>query len=106
MPISDSSKKSSLHLRFIILPVRKTTIFECANLRNRKGLKISEYGVENEDGSITTFESEEQFFAHFDLPFIPPALRRNGSEIDRIEELQDSLHFRTFARTYICTHMV
>ena len=56
-------------------------------LAKSKGLKISEYGVENEDGSVTTFESEEQFFAHFDLPFIPPALRRNGTEIDRIEEL-------------------
>ncbi|MFD1927219.1 DNA polymerase/3'-5' exonuclease PolX [Sporosarcina siberiensis] len=62
------------------------------NIRMRKiakdrGMKISEYGVENEDGSVTTFESEEQFFAHFDLPFIPPAIRRNGVEIDRAEEI-------------------
>ncbi|WP_438311323.1 DNA polymerase/3'-5' exonuclease PolX [Sporosarcina sp. FA9] len=52
-----------------------------------RGMKISEYGVENEDGSVTTFESEEQFFAHFNLPFIPPAIRRNGVEIDRAEEI-------------------
>ena len=38
-------------------------------------------------GQSTTFETEEQFFAHFDLPFIPPALRRNGSEIDRVDEI-------------------
>lgn len=62
------------------------------NIRMRKiakdrGMKISEYGVENEDGTVTTFESEEQFFAHFDLPFIPPAIRRNGVEIDRAEEI-------------------
>ncbi|MFJ7934948.1 DNA polymerase/3'-5' exonuclease PolX [Sporosarcina sp. NPDC096371] len=56
-------------------------------LAKSRGMKISEYGVENEDGSVTTFESEAQFFAHFDLPFIPPALRRNGSEIERIDEL-------------------
>ncbi len=56
-------------------------------LAKSRGMKISEYGVENEDGSVTTFETEAQFFAHFDLPFIPPALRRNGSEIDRVSEL-------------------
>ncbi|WP_342510867.1 DNA polymerase/3'-5' exonuclease PolX [Sporosarcina sp. FSL K6-1522] len=56
-------------------------------LAKSKGMKISEYGVEHEDGSVTTFESEEQFFAYFDLPFIPPAVRKNGSEIDRVDEL-------------------
>ncbi|MEK5039192.1 DNA polymerase/3'-5' exonuclease PolX [Sporosarcina sp. FSL K6-3457] len=56
-------------------------------LAKSRGLKISEYGVEDEEGAVTTFESETEFFAHFDLPFIPPALRRNGSEIDRVEEL-------------------
>jgi len=56
-------------------------------LAKSRGMKISEYGVENEDGSITTFETEKQFFAHFGLPFIPPAVRRNGREIDRADEL-------------------
>ena len=59
-------------------------------LAKSKGMKISEYGVEDENGAVTTFDSEEQFFAHFDLPFIPPAVRRNGSEIDRIDELAGS----------------
>lgn len=58
-------------------------------LAKSRGLKISEYGVEDEDGAVTTFESEEQFFAHFNLPFIPPALRRNGSEIDRVDEIAE-----------------
>lgn len=49
--------------------------------------KISEYGVEQEDGSIVTFETEEQFFAHFDLPFIPPTVRESGKELDRLGEL-------------------
>lgn len=56
-------------------------------LAKSKGMKISEYGVEAENGAVTTFDSEEQFFAHFGLPFIPPAVRRNGSEIDRLDEL-------------------
>lgn len=56
-------------------------------LAKSRGLKISEYGVENEDGTVTTFESEEQFFGHFGLPFIPPAVRRDGREIDRVDEL-------------------
>ena len=56
-------------------------------LAKSKGLKISEYGVEDQDGIVTTFESEEQFFNYFDLPFIPPAVRRNGTELDRAEEL-------------------
>ena len=56
-------------------------------LAKAKKEKISEYGVEQEDGSILTFDSEEQFYAHFDLPFIPPTVREDGREIDRIEEL-------------------
>ncbi|CAM3106710.1 DNA polymerase/3'-5' exonuclease PolX [Filibacter tadaridae] len=56
-------------------------------LAKSKGMKISEYGVESEDGSIITFETEEQFYAHFDLPFIPPSLRMDGREIDRTDEI-------------------
>lgn len=56
-------------------------------LAKAKKEKISEYGVEQEDGSVLTFESEEAFFAHFDLPFIPPTVREDGREIDRIDEL-------------------
>ena len=56
-------------------------------LAKSKGLKISEYGVEDEAGLVTTFESEEQFFNHFGLPFIPPTLRQNGQELDRVDEL-------------------
>ncbi|MHA6259406.1 DNA polymerase/3'-5' exonuclease PolX [Sporosarcina sp. CAU 1771] len=56
-------------------------------LAKSKGLKISEYGVEQEDGSVTTFESEEEFFNYFDLPFIPPAIRKNGTELDRSHEI-------------------
>jgi len=50
--------------------------------------KISEYGVENlENGNRVTFSSEEEFFQHFNLPFIPPELREDGEEVNRIQEL-------------------
>ena len=56
-------------------------------LAKSMGKKISEYGVEQEDGTVETFESEEAFFAHFNLPFIPPSVRESGKELDRLGEL-------------------
>lgn len=56
-------------------------------LAKSRGEKISEYGVEQQDGTTLTFESEEDFFAHFNLPFIQPNLRQDGSELDRVGEL-------------------
>ncbi|MCM3611427.1 DNA polymerase/3'-5' exonuclease PolX [Planococcus sp. MERTA32b] len=58
-------------------------------LAKSQNKKISEYGVEQEDGSIQTFKSEEDFFAHFGLPFIPPSVREDGRETDRIDELPE-----------------
>ncbi|WP_282019972.1 DNA polymerase/3'-5' exonuclease PolX [Planomicrobium okeanokoites] len=58
-------------------------------LAKSQNKKISEYGVEQEDGSIQTYKSEEDFFAHFGLPFIPPSVREDGRETDRIEELPE-----------------
>ncbi|MFS0775741.1 DNA polymerase/3'-5' exonuclease PolX [Neobacillus sp. 3P2-tot-E-2] len=52
-------------------------------LAKERGEKISEYGVENvETGEIITFSSEEEFFKHFDLPFIPPEVREDGKEVE------------------------
>ncbi|MBK3493513.1 DNA polymerase/3'-5' exonuclease PolX [Viridibacillus sp. YIM B01967] len=53
------------------------------------GKKISEYGVEQADGTVTTFTSETDFFAHFDLPFIPPSIRVGNKEFDRIDEIKE-----------------
>lgn len=45
--------------------------------------KINEYGVESEEtGEILTFSSEEEFFNHFNLKYIPPELRENTGEIE------------------------
>ncbi|WP_411748327.1 DNA polymerase/3'-5' exonuclease PolX, partial [Psychrobacillus psychrotolerans] len=52
-----------------------------------QGKKISEYGVELADGSVEHFESEEDFYAYFDLPFIPPTVREDGSEFSKLAQL-------------------
>lgn len=56
-------------------------------LAKERGEKISEYGVENsETGELLTFSSEEEFYRHFHLPFIPPEIREDGKEVDQYHE--------------------
>jgi DNA polymerase (family X) len=52
-------------------------------LAKERGEKISEYGVENvETGEVKTFLSEIDFYNYFGLPYIPPELREDGSEVE------------------------
>jgi DNA polymerase (family X) len=74
-------------------------------LAKERGEKISEYGVENvETGEIRTFASEEEFFKHFDLPFIPPEIREDGKEVEtfsaaeeliELENIKGDLHMHS-----------
>lgn len=74
-------------------------------LAKERGEKISEYGVENiESGEILTFSSEEEFFQHFGLPFIPPEIREDGKEVDdfpgyepliELKDIKGDLHMHT-----------
>jgi DNA polymerase (family X) len=74
-------------------------------LAKERGEKISEYGVENsETGENLTFQSEEDFYKHFGLPFIPPELREDGKEVDdfnenyrliNIEDIKGDLHMHS-----------
>ncbi|WP_223591063.1 DNA polymerase/3'-5' exonuclease PolX [Neobacillus bataviensis] len=74
-------------------------------LAKERGEKISEYGVENVDtGEILTFSSEEEFFKHFDLPFIPPEVREDGKEVEtfshnqeliELEDIKGDLHMHS-----------
>jgi DNA polymerase (family 10) len=58
-------------------------------LAKERGLKISEYGVENvETGEVLTFSSEKEFYHHFGLPFFPPEIREDGREVDDFTENQ------------------
>ncbi|MCZ8542016.1 DNA polymerase/3'-5' exonuclease PolX [Psychrobacillus psychrodurans] len=56
-------------------------------IAKEQGKKISEYGVELPDGSVEHFNSEEDFYAFFDLPFIPPTVREDGSEFSKLDQL-------------------
>ena len=74
-------------------------------LAKERGEKISEYGVETlETGEVLTFETEEQFYHHFGLPFIPPELREDGTEVEQYDDseplisladVQGDLHMHT-----------
>ncbi|MEY2193388.1 DNA polymerase/3'-5' exonuclease PolX [Neobacillus sp. BF23-41] len=74
-------------------------------LAKERGEKISEYGVENvETGEIRKFSSEEEFFKHFDLPFIPPEIREDGREVEtfsateeliELEDIKGDLHMHS-----------
>ncbi|PYZ97278.1 DNA polymerase/3'-5' exonuclease PolX [Alteribacter lacisalsi] len=51
-----------------------------------KSEKISEYGVESaETGEVITFKDEPAFFAHFNLPYIPPEVREGYDELETKE---------------------
>lgn len=73
-------------------------------IAKERGEKISEYGVELADGTMQTFQTETEFFAHFDLPFIPPTLREGKREFESytdipklvtIEDVRADLHMHT-----------
>ncbi|CEG34009.1 MULTISPECIES: DNA polymerase/3'-5' exonuclease PolX [Bacillaceae] len=74
-------------------------------LAKDRGEKISEYGVEvTETGDVLTFETEEQFYNHFGLPFIPPEIREDGTEVEHydakqplisLEAIKGDLHMHT-----------
>jgi DNA polymerase (family X) len=56
-------------------------------LAKARGEKISEYGVEKiETGEVITFSSEAEFYAHFELPLIPPEMREDGKEVEEYKE--------------------
>jgi DNA polymerase (family X) len=74
-------------------------------LAKERGEKISEYGVENvETNEIRTFASEAEFYAYFDLPYYPPEIREDGSEVDlflkemkviQLEDIKGDLHMHS-----------
>ncbi|MGJ7920481.1 DNA polymerase/3'-5' exonuclease PolX [Neobacillus sp. LXY-4] len=74
-------------------------------LAKERGEKISEYGVENvETGEVITFLTEQEFYQHFGLPFIPPEIREDGSEVESfsndveliaLEDIKGDLHMHS-----------
>ena len=72
----------------------------------RRGLRLSEYGVFDEQGSRIAGATEEDVYAAVGLPWFPPELRENGGEIEAaragelptlvtIADLRGDLHAHT-----------
>ena len=83
--VTEAQFATALH-HFTGSAAHNVKLRQLAKSRNQK---ISEYGVEDESGNVQTFTSEKEFFAHFDLPFIPPSIRKNGSELDRAADIEN-----------------
>ncbi|GER67047.1 DNA polymerase/3'-5' exonuclease PolX [Weizmannia acidilactici] len=73
-------------------------------IAKERGEKISEYGVERLDtGEFLTFSSEASLYHYFGLPYIPPEIRDDGSEIEmykgtpfiQLDDLRGDLHMHT-----------
>ncbi|GAA2591203.1 DNA polymerase/3'-5' exonuclease PolX [Actinomadura fulvescens] len=73
----------------------------------RAGLKLSEYGLfDAGSGELIVSETEEEVYERLGLPWIPPALREDGGEIEAalrgelprlvtVEDLKGDLHSHT-----------
>ncbi|WP_145443965.1 DNA polymerase/3'-5' exonuclease PolX [Staphylococcus hominis] len=64
--------------------------------------KVSEYGIEQQDGTLLQFQSEAEIYQHFGKHWIAPAMREDGSEFDRdlnsiitLDDIKGDLHMHT-----------
>ncbi len=80
----------------------------------RKGLKVSEYGLEDEAGAVTTCTDEAGVYAALGLQYIPPELRLGLDEIDlakrgkiptliELSDIRGDLHDHTKWSDGVCT---
>ncbi|GGI41537.1 DNA polymerase/3'-5' exonuclease PolX [Mammaliicoccus stepanovicii] len=64
--------------------------------------KVSEYGIEESNGNIITYKSEEEIYKHFNVPFIQPTMREDGTEFDKdlsdivqLDDINGDIHMHT-----------
>ncbi|WP_218086444.1 DNA polymerase/3'-5' exonuclease PolX, partial [Staphylococcus epidermidis] len=64
--------------------------------------KVSEYGIEQQDGKLLQLQSEEAIYHHFGVDWIAPAMREDGSEFDKdlsqiiqLDDINGDLHMHT-----------
>ncbi len=80
----------------------------------RKGLKVSEYGIEDKAGKVVTFVDEAGVYAMLGLQFIPPELRLGLDEIElakrnalpvlvELGDIRGDLHDHTDWSDGVCT---
>lgn len=73
-------------------------------LAKAQGEKVSEYGIERSDGQLLHFNSEAEIYAHFNVEWIAPSLREDGSEFDKdlsdiitLDDIRGDIHMHTTA---------
>lgn len=71
-------------------------------LAKERGKKVSEYGIEQPDGSLLQLDSEAAIYEHFNSPYIAPPMRVDGSEFDRdlsqivtLDDIKGDVHMHT-----------
>lgn len=71
-------------------------------LAKARGEKVSEYGIEQPDGSLLQLDSEAAIYEHFGSEWIAPPMRVDGSEFDRdlsnivtLEDIKGDVHMHT-----------
>jgi DNA polymerase (family 10) len=83
-------------------------------LAQRKGLKVSEYGIEDDAGKIITCEEEAGVYATLGLQYMPPEMRLGLDEIDlarrgaipelvELGDIRGDLHDHTEWSDGVCT---
>lgn len=67
-----------------------------------KNEKVSEYGIEEANGNIITYQSEKEIYDHFNVSYIPPTMREDGTEFDKdiqdiiqLEDINGDIHMHT-----------
>lgn len=76
-------------------------IRQLAKARNEK---VSEYGIEQADGTLIQLDSEKAIYEHFNTPWITPSMREDGSEFEKdlssiitLEDMRGDIHMHTTA---------
>ncbi len=71
-------------------------------LAKQKNEKVSEYGIEEANGNIITYQSEKEIYDHFNVPYILPTMREDGTEFDKdiqdiiqLEDINGDIHMHT-----------
>lgn len=71
-------------------------------LAKEKKEKVSEYGIEEADGSLIQYHSEQEIYDHFGVNWIAPSIREDGSEFDKdltdiinINDINGDIHMHT-----------
>lgn len=72
-------------------------------LAKAKNEKINEYGITKEDGTLLQYRTEEEIYKHFNVNYIPPEMRTDGTEFDiqnlseiiTLDDIKGDIHMHT-----------